>query len=93
MRAGGIDYVWMGKELGGYRRGGYEAYVVSESFRRGVQHLLSFASTQRACLLCLEISPRGCHRRFIANYLEEECGVKVLHILSEEKLVDHASLF
>ncbi|MDH5362360.1 MAG: DUF488 domain-containing protein [Aigarchaeota archaeon] len=43
--AEGIDYVWMGEELGGYRR--------------GVQHLLSLAATRRTCLLCLEMSPRG----------------------------------
>lgn len=90
--AEGVDYVWMGEELGGFRRGGYEAHVASESFRRGIQQLLSLAATRRTCLLCLETSPRGCHRRFIATYLDRKCGVKVLHILSKKKLVDHASL-
>jgi len=67
--AEGIDYVWMGEELGGYRRGGYGAHVTGEGFRRGVHQLLSLAAARRTCLLCLEISPRGCHRRFIATYL------------------------
>ncbi len=90
--AEGIDYIWMGEELGGYRRGGYEAHVKSEGFRKGVQHLLTLAAKQRTCLLCLEVSPRGCHRRFVATYLNRECGVKVLHILSKKRLVDHTSL-
>jgi len=90
--AEGIDYIWMGEELGGYRRGGYGAHVTSEGFRRGVQQLLSLAAARRTCLLCLEISPRSCHRRFIATYLSRARGVNVRHILSRKRLVDHASL-
>lgn len=92
LSAEGIDYIWMGEELGGYRKGGYKAHVKSEGFRKGVQHVLTLAAKQRTCLLCLEVSPRGCHRRFVATYLNRECGVKVLHILSKKRLLDHTSL-
>lgn len=76
----GIKYVWMGDALGGYRRGGFEQYMKSSRFRKGIQELLSLASQHRTCLLCLEENPRGCHRRFIARYLQH-MGVEVCHIL------------
>jgi len=31
----GIEYVWLGKELGGYRRGGYKRRVQTKLFREG----------------------------------------------------------
>jgi uncharacterized protein (DUF488 family) len=29
----GVEYVWLGEELGGYRRGGYKKYVTTKLFR------------------------------------------------------------
>jgi len=80
LREAGISYVWMGEALGGYRRGGYERYMKTEDFKRGLKDLLMMASKKRACLLCLEPNPRGCHRRFISRALQQE-GVEVAHIL------------
>jgi len=48
----GIEYVWFGKELGGYRRGGYEAHMKTELFREGIEKLLEFAR-QRPYALCV----------------------------------------
>ncbi|RLF21971.1 MAG: DUF488 domain-containing protein [Thermoprotei archaeon] len=76
----GIEYVWLGEELGGYRRGGYERYMQSESFKKGIERLMKLAHDHRVCIMCLERSPRGCHRRFIAKRLEE-LGVEVCHIV------------
>jgi len=76
----GIRYVWLGEELGGYRRGGYEAYVKTEAFKAGVSKLLELARQNRTCLMCVEPDPQYCHRRFIAAYLKK-LGVKVVHIL------------
>jgi uncharacterized protein (DUF488 family) len=36
----GIEYVWMGEELCGCRRGGYKAYTKTEQFREGIERLL-----------------------------------------------------
>jgi len=80
LREAGIDYVWMGETLGGYRKGGYENYMRTESFKRGLEDLLKLASKKRVCLLCLEPNPRGCHRRFISRALHQE-GIEVAHIL------------
>ena len=32
----GIDYVHMGEELGGYRRGGYQAFTTTSQFSEGI---------------------------------------------------------
>jgi len=78
----GIEYVWLGKELGGYRRGGYEAYMKTEVFREGVEKLLELARQRRACIMCMEKNPKYCHRRFLTAHLERKC-VEVTHILEE----------
>ena len=31
----GIEYVWLGEKLGGYRRGGYKRYTQTKGFREG----------------------------------------------------------
>ena len=35
----GIDYQYLGKELGGYRTGGYENYTLTTRYEKGVGHL------------------------------------------------------
>lgn len=78
----GIAYVWLGKELGGYRKGGYKRYMRTKFFREGVKKLLEIASQKRACIMCLEPNPKYCHRRFIAAHLDKK-GVKVIHIIAK----------
>jgi len=78
----GIDYVWMGEELGGYRRGGYKAYMETEQFKDCIKKLLETAKQKKACIMCLEPNPKYCHRRCISAYLERK-RVKVLHILKK----------
>jgi uncharacterized protein (DUF488 family) len=78
----GIEYVWLGKELGGYRRGGYEAHMKTESFREGVEKLLDLARKRRVCVMCMEKNPKYCHRRFLTAYLERK-NVEVIHILEK----------
>ena len=76
----GVEYVWLGKELGGYRKGGYQKYMQTKTFREGVKKLLEIAKTKRVCIMCMETNPKYCHRRFISTYLEKK-GVKVIHII------------
>jgi len=78
----GIEYFWLGKELDGYPRGGYEAHMKTELFREGVEKLLEFAKERRVCIMCLEKNPKYCHRRFLTAYMERK-GVEVIHILKE----------
>jgi len=75
----GLKYYWIGDKLGGYRSGGYEAYMNSREFREGIEKLVELSKSNIICILCLERKPQHCHRRFIARVLEE-MGFKVHHI-------------
>jgi uncharacterized protein (DUF488 family) len=76
-----IEYKWLGDKLGGFREGGYEKYMQSDTFRKGIDELVEESSKKRTCIMCLEISPKGCHRRFISRYLHG-LGHDVFHIIS-----------
>jgi len=43
----GIEYVWLGKELGGYRKGGYKRHMRTKLFREGIKKLLEIASKKK----------------------------------------------
>ncbi|KYH37050.1 MAG: hypothetical protein AYL29_009750 [Candidatus Bathyarchaeota archaeon B24] len=75
----GIAYLWLGDLLGGYRTGGFENYMKTDDFKRGLKRLIEEAAIRRTCIMCLERKQRYCHRRFIAKALEEE-GFEVLEI-------------
>ena len=78
----GIEYVWLGEELGGYRRGGYKKHMRTKLFREGIKKLLGIARTKRTCIMCMEVNPKYCHRRFISAHLERK-GVRVIHIINK----------
>ncbi len=80
----GIFYWWLGPELGGYRRGGYEAYMQTEAFAKGLTRLIEKAKSKPTVIICAERFPWKCHRRFIARRLEEK-GIEVIHILDKER--------
>jgi len=51
-------------------------------FREGIKHLLEIENGKRICIMCMEVNPKGCHRRFISAYLERK-GVKVMHFIGK----------
>jgi uncharacterized protein (DUF488 family) len=79
LREAGIDYGHLGEELGGYRKGGYEAHTRTESYQRGLDRLEKWATSRPAVILCAERLPSRCHRRFIAQSLQER-GWQVIHL-------------
>ncbi len=84
LKASGIEYLSMGEQLGGYRRGGYQSYTQTQEFREGVNEVMGWANRFTTTLLCAERFPWRCHRRFIAQALEEK-GWEVVHILEQGK--------
>lgn len=76
----GIDYICMGKELGGYRKGGYQAFATTSEFQKGVKKLEEEAHGRKAAIICAERFPWRCHRRFISLELEKQ-GWEVRHII------------
>lgn len=85
LRSKGIEYSYLGEELGGYRKEGYEAYLQSRGFRKGLNRASALARASPSALLCAERLPWRCHRRFIARALEEE-GWKVTHIIERDRV-------
>lgn len=78
----GVEYVWLGRELGGYRRGGYRVHTKTEMFREGIEKLLQLAKKGRVCIMYMKKNPKYCHRRFVSVHLERR-NVEVRHILEE----------
>ena len=78
----GIEYVYLGEELGGYRKGGYERHMETEDFGRGIGIIEETAKRKRALILCSERFPWKCHRRFIGDELRRR-GFSVLHIIDK----------
>jgi len=77
----GIDYIWLGEELGGYRRGGYQVFTTTTDFQTGVSKLEEIAQQRRVVIICAERFPWRCHRRFIGFELEKR-GWQVTHIIN-----------
>lgn len=81
----GIEYLYMGRELGGYRRGGYETYMETEEFDRAISTLEGIGRRKITAFLCAERLPWRCHRRFIGSALMER-GWEVIHIMDEGRI-------
>ncbi|MDZ7339786.1 MAG: DUF488 domain-containing protein [candidate division KSB1 bacterium] len=84
----GIEYVWLGEFLGGFRNGGYESYLQTSAFADGLRSLTALAEKKITAFLCAEKLFFRCHRRFIADRLVL-CGWTVIHILDTDRIYTH----
>jgi len=75
----GIEYVYLGRELGGFRKGGYPSYMKTREYEEGIEKLLGLCGKGNVALMCKERKDSGCHRRFIAMTLRER-GFEVVSI-------------
>jgi uncharacterized protein (DUF488 family) len=80
----GIAYHFLGKELGGFRKGGYAAYVTTEEFSDGVSMIESLAEDAVSVIICSEKFPWKCHRKWISRELQHR-GWIVGHIIDKGK--------
>lgn len=80
----GFGYVHLGEDLGGYRSGGYPAFMSTDRFRRGLCRLEELARDRSVVILCAERLPWRCHRRFIAREMERH-GFMVSHVIDQER--------
>jgi len=78
----GMDYIYLGNELGGPRSEDNQRWTGSDEFKRGIDIIRSKASRRACCILCAERTPENCHRRVVADYLVKQ-GIEVVHILDE----------
>ncbi|HEV3156171.1 MAG TPA: DUF488 domain-containing protein [Candidatus Baltobacteraceae bacterium] len=60
----------------------YERHFLELMRRRRIEETIPCEILSEACLLCSEESPHHCHRRLVAEYLQEKWGnVEIKHIL------------
>jgi uncharacterized protein (DUF488 family) len=93
----GIDYVYLGKEIGGrpedpkfYFQSGkvdYELVAQSPVYLAGIERLLALASERRVAFMCAEADYKNCHRYWLITRTLIERGVEVLHILHSGEVV------
>lgn len=105
VRHSNIEYLFMGKELGG-RPDGEEFYDadnhvmysrVAESplFLKGIRRLEEEGRASRAVIMCSEEDPTSCHRHLLIGRVLAEQGISLLHIRAdghiqtEEELASH----
>jgi uncharacterized protein (DUF488 family) len=101
--AAGIEYVWKGEELGGWRRAkpdsrhtgirssgfrGYADHMETEEFRRALAWLVASAAGKPTAAMCAESLWWRCHRRMIADAVVAS-GNEVRHIMDRGKLDPH----
>jgi len=99
----GIAYHWLGKRLGGHRKGvdgsphvaldtfrPYADHMGTPLFEEGIARLLALAREAPTGFLCAERDWRRCHRRFVADRLALIDDVEVVHILDAETAEPHA---
>ena len=81
----GFSYIYLGKDLGGFRKGGYPAYMETLPYQEGILRLEEIGKKSATAFICAEQFPWKCHRRFISSSLGNR-GWKVIHIIDKDKV-------
>ena len=85
----GFRYLWLGRELGGLRKGmTYQEHMLTELFSVGLEVLECIGRVRRTAILCAERHHTDCHRKHIADALVRR-GWRVVHITEENRAEDH----
>ena len=80
-----IHCLYLGKEFGGLRKEGYEAYTSSTMYQQSIERLELTAKKSVAAFVCAERLPWKCHRRFIASRLAQR-GWPVVHNIDKDRV-------
>lgn len=98
----GIQYVFLGKELGArpedlscYYVSGkalYERIATTSLFTKGIQRLLKGAASYKISLMCAEKDPITCHRTILVCRKLKDLNLQINHILSDGNLESHQDL-
>ena len=88
LEAAGIEYVYLGRELGGRPDGGvdYRERTLAPDFIDGVERLIALGHRGRVAILCAEEDPSSCHRRRLVTPALLQRGVDVHHIRGDGRV-------
>ena len=96
----GIEYVFLGRELGGrpddpacYENGRvrYDRVAATPVFQRALERIIHDSAGRSVALLCAEKEPLECHRTLLVAQALEARGVIAQHILADGGLETHAA--
>jgi uncharacterized protein (DUF488 family) len=85
LRRARIRYLHLGDDLGGFREGGFEAYMGTAAFAAGLRTLEFTAGRAPTAIMCAERLPSHCHRRFIGAALSRG-GWEVVHAIEPGRI-------
>src|SRR5882672_8115928 len=98
----GLNYVFLGRELGGRPRGAeyydeaghvlYWRLASSPDFEEGLARLSLWGRRYRVAILCSEENPSSCHRRLLVSRILFERGVRVLHIRANGSVEEESEI-
>ena len=95
----GLDYLFLGRELGGKPprddparfAPDYQARIRDPGFGNGIERLLEAARTRPTALLCRERDPLDCHRlHLVCRYLRDMVG-PIRHILHDGSIEEQVA--
>lgn len=98
----GIEYIFMGQELGGRPDGSeyydikgrvlYKRVAESAHFLRGIQRLKELGRISRSALMCSEEDPATCHRHLLIGHVLTKHGIDLLHIQGDGHIQNEKEL-
>lgn len=98
VQAAGIQYVFLGKELGArssdercyvHDKVQYAILAQTELFQSGLERVIEGASRYRIALMCAEKEPLECHRTILVARELIKRGCRIQHILIDGSLEPH----
>ncbi len=102
LAAQAIDYVFLGRELGGrpegaafYRSDGsvdHDRRAQAPDFQAGVDRLVALAGERSVAIMCAEEDPGRCHRRLLITPELARRGLTVLHLRGDGRVEPEATL-
>lgn len=63
----------------------YADYALTDSFHKGLDHLIKLGRKQRCAVMCSEAVWWRCHRRIVADYLLAR-GETVFHLMGDDRM-------
>jgi uncharacterized protein (DUF488 family) len=92
LKQAGIDYVFLGEELGGKRAGGLIEAARTPAFRAGLARLREGTQRYRVAFMCAEREPLDCHRTMLVARHLRGPEVTIRHILASGAIEEHESV-
>jgi uncharacterized protein (DUF488 family) len=99
LKAAGIEYIFMGRELGARREeqecyengmAVYEKIANLPAFQEGLSRLRERALASPLAVMCAEKEPLDCHRTILICRHLRDSDLQIKHILADGSLEDHA---